>query len=297
MSSLKRLFLLLWLTLACGLGSTAHAQLNVSLQIKRRMFLLNEPVIATVTIVNNTGHEIMLADTQEGGPWFSFQINGDNQHIVPPRDHNYELQPLPMKPGETVKRTVNLTELYELSDYGSYHATASIYFPPMARFFSSRPDNFELTEGRLIWKQTVGVPDSPESLGVYRTFSLLTLEHDKGKMLYVRVEGQNDGTIYGCYNLGRVLDGFPPDAKFDTGNNLAVLQTIGRREYLFSRVGIGGNFISQNTYVSLKAQPFLRKLQDGTLQIVGGIRQDPKPASTNPADAPKLSDRPAGLPR
>ena len=32
-----------------------------------------------------------------------------------------------------------------------------------------------------------------------------------GKSLYVRVEDQNDGTTYGCYELGPELADFPPD--------------------------------------------------------------------------------------
>jgi hypothetical protein len=166
----------------------------------------------------------------------------------------------------------------------------------MGKYFGSRKDNIEITEGRLIWKQTVGHPDAPESVGSYRTFSLLTLEQDRGKMLYVRVVGEEDGTVYGCYNLGHILDGMSPDAKFDLGNNLAVLQTVGRREYLFSRVGIEGNFIGQSTYTSVKSQPFLRKQPDGTLQLVGAIRQEPL-APGAAASMPKLSDRPAGLPK
>jgi len=37
---------------------------------------------------------------------------------------------------------------------------------------------------------------------VNRTFSILMLEHEKGRMLYVRIKGDEDGVTYGCYNLG-----------------------------------------------------------------------------------------------
>src|SRR3954452_8629329 len=74
LSGSARRALLPLLLFACV--ATAHAQVNVTLNIKRRIFVANEPVIATVTIVNNTGRDIMLADTEEGKQWFSFQING-----------------------------------------------------------------------------------------------------------------------------------------------------------------------------------------------------------------------------
>ena len=237
----------------------------------------------------------MLADTEEGKQWFSFQITGPEGHSVPARDPNYELQPLPIRAGMTVKRSVNLNELYRLGDLGSYRAVASIFLSTAGKWFSSKPDPFDLTEGRLVWKQIAGVPES-DNLNENHVFSLLTLEHDKGRMLYVRVTGENDGLVYGCYNLGRILDGFAPDAKFDSGNNLAILQATGRQEYILSRIGVQGNFVGQSIYNTVKGTPFLRRLADGTLQIVGATRQAPV-AQASLEDAPKLSDRPAGFPK
>ena len=89
--------------------------------MKRRLFMINEPVLATVAITNQAGRDIMLADTAEGGQWFSFQITSSEGRLVPPRNANYELEPLQLRAGETVKRTVNLNELYSLGDFGSYH--------------------------------------------------------------------------------------------------------------------------------------------------------------------------------
>jgi hypothetical protein len=282
--------------LLLALTVAAQAQVNVTLNIKRRLFLAGEPVIATVTIVNQTGRDIMLADTEQGKQWFSFQITGPEGKQIPPRDVNYELQPLPIKSGETVKRSVNLHELYQLGDLGAFRATASIYLASANKWFTSKPDPFDVTEGRLLWRQTVGIPDRPENAPANRTFSLLSIEHDKGRMLYVRIVGEEDGVTYGCYNLGRLLDGNQPDAKFDSGNNLAILQGTARKEYILTRVGVNGNFVGQNIYTSVKAQPYLRKLPDGALQIVGASRQEPV-AQASLEDAPKLSDRPPGFPK
>jgi hypothetical protein len=278
------------------LAVAAEAQVTVTLNIKRRLFIAHEPVIATVSIANLTGRDIMLADTEEGKQWFAFEIIGPEGRQIPPRTANYELQPLPIKAGETVKRSVNLHELYQLGDLGTFRATASIYLASAKKWFSSRPDPFDVTEGRLVWRQTVGVPDRAENAAVNRTFSVLTLEHEKGKMLYVRIIGDEDGVTYGCYNLGRVLDGTQPDVKFDSGNNLAILQATARKEYLLTRVGANGNFVGQKVYTSIKGTPFLRKLADGALQIVGAARQDPV-AQVSLEDAPKLSDRPPGFPK
>ena len=61
---------------------------------------------------------------------------------------------------------------------------------------------------------------------------------------------------------------------------------------------MNGDYLGQSTYTAPKTRPSLHKLPDGTLQLVGGKKE--APVSTNPADVPpppKLSDRPAGLPK
>ncbi len=292
-----RQFALLLLALSLFLTGVAQAQLGVDLQIKRRTFMVNEPILATVVVTNNVGREVMLADTVDGGPWFSFQITAVDGRIVPPRNAKYEVEPLRLNPGETMKRTVNLNELYTLGDFGTYRIKASVYYPEFGKYFGSKLDHFAIMEGKMIWKQIVGVPESKGESDGYRQVSLLTMEHDKGKMLYVRVEGTQDGIIYGCYNLGRIMDGTPPDAKFDAGNNLAVLQLVGPKTYALSRIGVNGDFLGQHTYITPKTQPFLRKTADGTLQIVGAVRQQVA-QQTLPIDAvnvPKVSDRPPGF--
>lgn len=285
---------LLFLLLLCATLASASGQIAVSLNIKRRVHMLYEPMLATVSITNNSGRELMLDDTDQG-QWFSFTITGREGRTVPPRDPNYHLEPLPLQPGETMKRTVNLTELYQITDYGTHKVRANIYLAGLNRYFSSNGELVELTEGRVIWKQTVGVPTEVTEDAKNRTFTLLTLDQDDGKYLYARVVGDDD-IVYGCYSLGKLVDGIQPEMHFDRGNNLWILQLVGQKTYYLSKIGVDGSFKGQSTYVTPKAKPYLRKLADGTLQLVGAVRQE-RVAKEFAAPVPKLSDRPAGLPQ
>jgi hypothetical protein len=287
--------LLLFLLLICATLAPAHAQVAVNLNIKRRVHMLYEPMLATVSITNNSGRELMLDDTDQG-QWFSFAITGNEGRVLPPRNPDYRLEPLSLPPGETLKRTVNLTELYQITDYGLHKVRASIFLAGMNKYFSSNAENVEITEGRVIWKQTVGAPTELTEEASPRTFSLLTLDHDNGTHLYVRVVGTENDVVYGCYSLGKLVSGIKPETHFDRGNNLWVLQLVGQKTYLLSRVGVNGDFQAQSTYITPKSKPYLRKLADGTLQIVGAVRQEQVAAQDAPP-VPKLSDRPAGLPR
>ncbi|MEA3213359.1 MAG: hypothetical protein QOE70_6416 [Chthoniobacter sp.] len=280
----------LLLALCLAATATAHAQLNVDLEIKRRSFIAHEPIIATVTVSNLSGRDLTLADTPQM-QWFGFQINGQGDRIVRPRNLNYGLDPLEIKSGGQMRRTVNLSELYEIGEFGIYRIRANIYSADQKKFYSSRSTAIEVTEGRLIWKQTVGVAGG----GAERTYSLLAHQQGEYSMLYVRVEDRENGVVYCTHELGRLLEGQPPSQDFDLGNNLYVLQLTGQREYRLTKIGTNGEYLGQTKYAAPKSRPYLRKLADGNLQIVGGRREEP--IAKNAADVPvKLSERPPGIP-
>jgi hypothetical protein len=294
---MKNLRALLLALLAVATVTAAHAQINVGISVKRRLFIYGEPIIATVTVTNLTGRDITLADTP-GLQWFGFQISGANDRFIPPRDPNYKVPALDVRSGETVKRTVNLNELYEMGDFGIYTIKGAIYHAEMKRYFTSKSDHVEVTEGTVIQRQTVGVPDGRQGSGGTRTFTLLSHLVDKQKTLYLRCEDAETGTIFCTYALGRMIDGVPAQIANDKMNDMYVLNFVGARTYLLTKVGTNGEFFSQTTYTAPKTRPTLRKLSDGTLQIIGGKKEDPiaqNPGTEQPV--PKLSDRPAGLPR
>ena len=292
---MKSLRLFLALALAGLLTAAAHAQITVDLSIKRRMFIAHEPIVATVTITNRTGRDITLADTP-GIQWFAFQVLGAGERIYPPRNPDYTLEPIEIKAGAQKQRTVNLHELYEISEFGIYRIRASIYFADFKKFFSSRATGIEVTDGQLIWTQTVGVPDGQPDGGSMRKFTLLAHQQADYKMLYIRVEDRESGAVYCTQELGRMIEGQPPLAEFDLGNNLYVLQLIGQREHLLSKIGLNGAYLGGTRYTAPKTRPYFRKLADGQLQIVGGKRVAAIEKDST-AEAPtKLSQRPPGLP-
>lgn len=287
-----RLLLLLAVVLAVV---PAHGQIGVQLTLKRRMFVAHEPVIATVTLTNTSGRELLLEDTPEL-QWFGFQINGSGESIIPPRNPDYGLDSVRLQAGETVKKSVNLNELYALGDLGSLKVRATIYLAPEKRYFTSRPVQIEITDGRVITRQAAGVPEGLVNAGAIHMFTLLTHFQDEGRMLYVRVQDRDNGNVFGTYPLGRLIDGAPPQAEFDSGNNLYILHLVGKQAWVLTKIGVNGEFMGQTQYNAAKSRPSLRKLADGRLQIVGGRKESPV-AQVPTAPPVKLSDRPAGLPR
>ena len=274
-----------------------QAQIAVQIGIKQRLHILHEPVIATVTVTNQTGRDITLSDTPQY-QWFGFRITGDGDRMIAPRSLKYHLEPLSLKAGETVKRSANLNQLYELGDFGTYRVQATIYYDGLDKFFSSRPTHIELTEGRVLWRQTAGVPEGRPGAGQLHVFTLLSNPRGESNMLYVRIEDKDDGTVFCTVPIGRLIEGVPPQVQFDSASNLYVLQLVGVRAYVLTKMTPNGEFGGQTNYSAPKTRPTLRKTADGGLQIIGGkkdapIAQNPSTPSEPP---PKLSDRPPGFP-
>ena len=287
-----RLFLL---ALICA-ATAAQAQISVSLDIKRRMYLHYEPILATVHITNLSGRDLQLEDS--GQPWFGFDVTGVNtETLVPPRNPDYKLDPLEIKIGETVKRTVDLTRLYGISEFGLHRIRATVFAKQLDKLFTSKPSVVDISEGHVFWKQTVGVPETMPNAGQPHTVELVEFQTDR-RHLYVRMMDKEQGTVFCCYKIGNMIDATTPQMQFDTTNNLYVLHFLGQQTYQLTSIGVNGEFLGQYTYNAPKSKPYMRRLADGTVQLVGAHRQAAVaaggPGGKN--QGPKISDRPTGLP-
>jgi len=265
-------------------------------EIEHRLFLCYEPIIANVKITNLTGRDLTLHD-QAPDKWFSFEVLNSQGDPIPPIAADYHLDPITIPSGETVRRRVNLVNLYPVTDYGIYHLKASIYVADMQQYFGSAGTGFEVTEGQTLWQQKVGIPQGQKDAGEFRTYTLLSFRQPKNLMLYVRVEDEKAGVIYGTYPLGPLVNGYEPEAQIDALSELHVLVMVAPKEYLYTRIGPDAEMLGQQDYTDLKTRPHLKRSADGDVGIGGGIEVLPKSPDTEAeASGPKLSDRPAGMP-
>lgn len=272
-----------------GLASS-FAQVDVRIEFRRTLYLIYEPIICTVSVTNRTGKELTLQDTPQQH-WFGFEITRGSGNPVPPINPSYINQPVQIGSGQTLKRSINLTPLFPLSEFGAYRVRATIYVSELKKFFTSPPLGIEITEGRLLWQETVGIPDGPGS----RSISVLAHRLPQTSMLYIRIEDKDAGIVYCTHQLGRFIAFGRSDIELDVLNRVHILQNVAPKSFVYSVIGLNGEVLERQAYQDQGTRPVLTKLPDGSMKIAGGTPYDPK--APQPKDTmPTLSDRPVPLP-
>lgn len=285
--------LLLPLALLLFAFTSAHAQIEVGLEIQRRMFLRGEAIEARVTIRNLSGHDIVLKDT-DAIKWFGFDVQRGVDSPVGPYDATYGNPDQPILAGETVDRKFDLLKLFPINELGAYKVRATVYFDETKKYLQSAPVLIDISNGKTVWTQTVGVPNGREGAGQYREISLITFQTPKQMELYARVEDQATADVLATYPLGRILGGAVPMTEFNEENTLYAFHMNGPSQYALSKIGVNGEWMGQSIWISRSGRATVRKKPNGEMVVVGANRN----RETGPgADVPKLSDRPALVPK
>jgi hypothetical protein len=276
---------------------SGKAQIQVELKFKRLQYIAYEPVMATLGITNLAGRDIDLHDAG-GQAWFGFEVTGSEGQPIAPLATDSIQAPLRIEAGQKVTQRIDLAALYPVHDFGTYHVRAHIYFADLGKFFYSGSKVFEVTDARPIWQQTVGIPDGVAAPGDARTYSLLSNRFPDHTSLYVRVQERDKGIVYATYSLGRTIAFEQPQAEIDRANQLHVLHCAAPRAWTYSRVGLNGELLGHSSFMETKTRPRLVRSANGEVAVRGGVIEAPAAQTKAVRDtAPKLSDRPPGMPR
>jgi hypothetical protein len=285
------------LSITCLLlfAAKAEAQIQVDLKFKRLQYIAYEPVVATLSITNLAGRDIDLHNA-DGQSWLGFEITGAEGQPIAPMSAESDQAPLKVQAGQRVTHQINLTPLYPVHDFGTYHVRTNVYFADLGKFFYSQTRVFEVTDARPIWQQTVGIPDRVAAPGNVRTYSLLTNRFPDHTSLYVRVQDKDSGIVYATYSLGRAIAFEEPQAEIDHANQLHVLHCSAPRAWAYSRIGLNGELLAHSSFMETKTRPKLIRSGNGEVAVRGGTIESPA-AQSSRGTAPKLSARPPELPK
>ena len=273
----------------------ASAQLQVDITLKRTLYIAYEPLIVNVSITNLSGTTLELADSGRIH-WFGFQVETLDNRPIAPRPGRSADAPVTLEAGQRITRAINLTPLYPITEYGGYRIQASVYSSSLDRYFNSPPLNIEITEGRVVYEKTVGVPQSENKTASIRHIALLTHRLPNSSQLYIRIQESKTGTVFCTHRLGRLVSSGVPDILLDSQNQPHILQNVAPRVFLYSVIGLNGEVLERKTYnQTLRHKPFLKLAPDGHVSVLGGEESQPEAIATEKT-LPSLSDRPVPVP-
>lgn len=281
---------LVLLVFALAFAPALSAQIQVELKLARRLFITYEPLIATVTVTNLSGRDLDL-DSEGGKQWFGLEVTNNQDNLLVPFDPDYRITPLRIRSGERVVRKLDIAPLFPIRDFGQYRVRATIFVKEMDRFFASNVQAFDLTDGRTIMRQTVGVPGT----GELRELQLMSFQLPTRLNLYVRIRDRASGVVYGTQNIGRYLPVVSePQTMLDGRNQLHILHQAAPRTFLYTVIGLDGDRLGQDIYVAKPGgRPTLAR-NGAQVTVRGGVIS--REAPDTPDDAPSIGTRPPGLP-
>ena len=281
-------------TLILFVAKESNAQLIVNMNLPKTNYLSYEPMVATVTVYNRAGNDVVLGGPKGRG-WMSFDVYRDGQ-LLSPRSFDGGFETMLLKAGRSVTKKVDINRLYPVADYGSYTINASVYFPPRRSYFSSKKRRVNVTDARAFWKQSFGFSQGRNKLASFRQFSLHEHRESANSALYVRLRETKGTKVYCTFSLGRFINVRKPQATIDAQNRLHVMHMISPRIYSHAKVSPEGAFLGNEYFrETTETRPSLVIDAGGSVKVVGGIAYDPnKPpeAKNQPRSASEL---PPGL--
>ena len=241
------------------------AQVQVDLFLERNLYIVYEPLLVSVVLTNMSGRDLQL-ESMGSQSWLGFNIcTADGRWLAPCNSNEPSIT---LKSGGTLHRVVNITPLFLLNDFGAYQIEATVFQSDRNRYFRSLPGRFEITQGRLLKQQELGVPNSIET----RLISFLVHQVAQGSALYMRIEDKT--VVYCTHQLGALVAYSEPEIAIGNMQSIHVLQSYAPRKFVYTALNLDGKVLDRRTYLEVKTRPTLKKSFDGSITVVGDHRAD-----------------------
>ncbi len=272
-----------------ALPGEVRGQVSVDLQLARRTFLTGEAIPLTVSVTNLSGGELVFQGNEQQ-PWIDFIVKSSRGVPLSPVGRP-AFGAIRIPASKTLSRTIDLNQLFGFSELGNFSIYAIVRLPEQRTGgFQSRRHLFNIATSKPTWSQVVGVPGEK---GRSREMRLVRFSADHKDHLYAQVADHKTGRILHTHHLGEALSLRKPTVALDSGLNMHVLFLSTPSFWGHAKVSPEGKLVSHDLYQpGPGGDPVLARLEDGSVQTVGGIPYDPKAAAEAEKNTRKASDRP-----
>jgi hypothetical protein len=272
---------------------TVSAQVTVNLTLEQDQFLPGEALSVAVHITNQSGQLLHLGTDPD---WLTFSVEAEDDFIVvknsdPPVQGEFNLDS-----SQVATKRVDLEPYFDLKRAGHYRIIATVRIKDWNTDITSPPQGFDVIDGAKLWSQVFGVPlpagvsNRPPEVRKY-TLEEANYMHSQLRM-YVQVSDESGATVFKVRAIGPMVSFSQPEEQLDRLSNLHVLYQSGAASFLYSVISPNGDLVRQEVYDYLDARPRLRVGNDGSINIVGGVRRV-KPQDISPVRLPDQLSAPA----
>jgi len=269
--------------------------LDVRLKSGRDNFVLNEQVVVSVSLRNNSDQLAILANEKN---WIQFTVSRARGVPVAKHGNPPEGDVFVLKSGKAVAREVRLDSFFDFSEPGEYVVSAVTAIPNWGnKKIEAKPLRFQIVRGHDMATLERGISTARGGLApVVRRYTLQKARVNGKLFMYMRVSDNNSPNfkIYNVMALGTMIQMPTPDLGFevDASGLVHVFFQCYARNYLYCIVNPAGELVGRRMYAvnNTTGRPRLYKTVRGRIEVSGGQR------IVSTWDFPMGRRRPASLP-
>ncbi len=207
---------------------TAQANLVVRLQLEHVTLHRMEPVVAFVSVSNQSGRVVVVdpsASADSAQLKFRVRLVGvGGDGLRQPK-----LSPTALgviEPGETRRFMVRLSDEHDFTTIGGYLVQAEVHLRGLR--FESHPQHMDVVTGLPL---TSASRMSPFREGTMINYRLNYLARGQSEHLFLSVDESPAGINYGVFHLGRLVRVFNPVLEVTSDGNVTVVHQSGPGQY------------------------------------------------------------------
>ncbi|MBL9185154.1 MAG: hypothetical protein JNN17_23605 [Verrucomicrobiaceae bacterium] len=271
------------------LASSAVAQYATNLTLPKNNFLQGEPLVATLTITNRSGADVIVGG-KGSRPWIQFQFeDGQGRQLSPVQIGSAE--PFTLKAGGTTKHTVQIEGQSSTGQLGTFYTTAHIFHPISGQYYATARARVNVTDAKPMFDDGFGVPAGFPQAGRARRYHAIVFRDIDSISLYARVVDDRTKEPLVTQPLGPIITSIQPRIQIDAKNFLHLLFVVQPTLFCHTVVKPDGSIAKREYYRDRDgSRPTLVMTGTGA-EIVGGENFDPAKAPKTKGFR-KTSERP-----
>lgn len=213
---------------ALFLAIAAHAQqFDVKLTLAYSVFVVGEPVVVQVDLLNATRDRIEVGGPGATSVLLVEMTKGGTINELTPFRKDPVVAPFTLKPGETVQHRFALDKWFSLEQEGKYMARVVLVHRGMR--YESVKKSFDVVPGMSLGG---GVQMFVNRDQLKRQFKLVFWHRNQEDRLFLRIEDDPGGRIWDSIDLGTLMRATPPKLDISPEGEVTVIHRATQDAFL-----------------------------------------------------------------